>query len=108
MYAAARLWRSPVTNRMGRTVGVYDRRGRFSTDEAAAALQLDAAYTAALYRPLHYTFAVGGQHYPAEQGRVSRPGSRSCARGQMFPLYRRNRRLQAQLMELDRRTITTE
>ncbi|KAH9593246.1 hypothetical protein LSM04_002926 [Trypanosoma melophagium] len=108
MYFPARLCRSPVSSRMGRTVGVFDRRGRFSTDEAAAALQLDAAYTAALYRPLHYTFCVGGQHYPAEQGRVSRPGSRSSARGQLFPLYRRNKRLQRQLMELDRRTITTE
>ncbi|RNF13912.1 uncharacterized protein Tco025E_06162 [Trypanosoma conorhini] len=91
-----------------RPVGELDRRGRCSLDEAAAALGLDPAYVAALYKPLHYTFAVRGQHYPAEQGRVSRPGSLSCSRSRMFPLYRRNNRLDGRLMRLSRHRVSTE
>ncbi|RNF04377.1 hypothetical protein TraAM80_05256 [Trypanosoma rangeli] len=94
-------WRS-------KPIGELDRRGRFNLDEAAAALELDPAYVAALYKPLHYTFAVRGQHYPAEQGRVSRPGSLSCSRSRMFPLYRRDNRLDAQLMRLSRHSVSTE
>ncbi|EAN85523.1 hypothetical protein C3747_32g372c [Trypanosoma cruzi] len=107
MLRGGRVFRS-VGGWRSKPIGEMDRRGRFNFDEAAAALNLDAAYVAALYKPLHYTFAVRGQHYPAEQGRVSRPGSLSSSRNRMFPLYRRNNRLDAQLLRLSRRRISTE
>lgn len=86
----------------------HDRRGRFNLPEAAAELQLDEDYVASLYKPMHYTYAVKGQHYPAEQGRTSRPGSLSSSRNRTFPLYRRNGKLDRELRTLDWRRVTTE
>lgn len=96
-----RSWRN-------KTITPGDNRGRFNLDEAAAELQLDEEYVASLFKPMHYTYAVRGQRYPAEQGRSSRPGSVTASRDRMFPLYRRNTRLDRELRQLDRRRITTE
>nr|7AOI_Bg Chain Bg, mL99 [Trypanosoma brucei] len=82
--------------------------GRFNMDEAAAALQLNPAYAAALYRPLNYTFHIRGQLYPAQKGRPSRPGSLAASQGRMFPLYQRNDRLDKELFRLNSRGLTTE
>lgn len=83
-------------------------RGRFSVQEAAAELNLDEAYTASLFKPLHYTYAVRGQRYPAEQGRSSRPGSSGASRDKMFPLFKRNYRLNTELRTLPRSKVSTE
>ncbi|KPA74349.1 hypothetical protein ABB37_09330 [Leptomonas pyrrhocoris] len=91
-----------------KTVFPADRRGRFNLDEAAAELQLDEEYVASLYKPLHYTYAMRGQRYPAEQGRTSRPGSLSSSRDRVFPLYKRNYKLNRELRELSYRRVTTE
>ncbi|KAK7194495.1 hypothetical protein NESM_000366400 [Novymonas esmeraldas] len=91
-----------------KTVSPHDRRGRFNLDEAAAELQLDEAYVASLYKPLHYTYAMKGQRYPGEQGRSSRPGSLTASRDRMFPLYRRNYKLDRELRVLNYRRISTE
>lgn len=91
-----------------KTVHPFDRRGRFNLDEAAAELQLDEAYVASLYKPVHYTYAVRGQRYPAEQGRTSRPGSVSTSRDRMFPLYRRNYKMDRELRKLNPHRVTTE
>lgn len=96
-----RSWRN-------RTVFPNDRRGRFNLDEAAAELGLEEEYVASLYKPLHYTYNVKGQHYPAEQGHTSRPGSLASSRNRMFPLYRRNNRLDREARQLDWRRVTTE
>ncbi|AIN95732.1 hypothetical protein LPMP_070460 [Leishmania panamensis] len=90
-----------------KTVYPLDRRGRFNLDEAAAELELDEAYVASLYKPLHYTYSMKGQRYPAEQGRTSRPGSLAASRDRMFPLYRRNYKLDRELRVLDHRRIST-
>ncbi|EPY40322.1 hypothetical protein AGDE_03524 [Angomonas deanei] len=86
----------------------HDRTGRFNLDEAALELDLDPEYVASLYRPAHYTYAVRGQRYPAEQGRAGRPGSSSSARDRMFPLYKRNYHLNKEYRVLDWRRVTTE
>lgn len=91
-----------------KTMFPHDRRGRFNLDEAAAELQLDEEYVASLYKPLHYTYSMKGQRYPAEQGRTSRPGSLAASRDRMFPLYRRNYKLNKELRVLDHHRVTTE
>lgn len=96
-----RSWRN-------KTVFPFDRRGRFNLDEAASELQLGEEYVASLYKPPHYTYAMKGQRYPAEQGRVSRPGSLSSSRDRMFPLYRRNYKLNSEMRVVEWRRLTTE
>lgn len=91
-----------------RAVFPNDRRGRFNLDEAAAELGLDEEYVASLYKPMHYTYDMTGEHYPSEQGRTSRPGSVTSSRNRMFPLYRRDNGLDRQLRKLDWRRVTTE
>eukprot|EP00796_Vickermania_ingenoplastis_P002200 gene2200-1367_t len=83
-------------------------RGRFNLQAAAAELGLDEAYAASLYKPKHYTYAIRGQRYPAEQGRSSKPGSLSCTRKKMFPLYERNYRLDRELRTVHYKRLTTE
>lgn len=91
-----------------KTIFPFDRRGRFNLDEAAAELQLDEEYVASLYKPLHYTYSMKGQRYPAEQGRTSRPGSLSSSRDRLFPLYRRNYKLDREMRVLDYHRVRTE
>ncbi|CCW72085.1 unnamed protein product [Phytomonas sp. Hart1] len=85
-----------------------DRQGRFNIVEAASELQLNDKYLASLYKPLHYTYSVKGQLYPAEQGRSSRPGLLASSRNRMFPLYRRDYGLDREMRHLSWRRITTE
>lgn len=91
----------------GKTLFPEDQRGRFNLSAAAAELGIDEKYAASLYKPLHYTYAMKGQRYPAENGKSSRPGSQSSSRKKMFPLYGRNYRLDRELRTLDPRSITT-
>ncbi|KAG8342467.1 hypothetical protein TRVL_06703 [Trypanosoma vivax] len=108
MYRRALCRQRSWGNSQGQPLRLHDPRGRFNLDEAAAALDLDPAYAASLYRPLHYTYHLKGQLYPAERGRPSRPGSLSASRGRMFPLFKRNERLHNQFMRLDRNQLTTD
>lgn len=91
-----------------KTVFPEDTRGRFNLGAAAEELGLDEEYAASLYKPLHYTYAVKGQRYPAEHGKNSRPGSQSATRRKLFPLYQRNYRLNKEMRVLDHRRVTTE
>ncbi|CCW64549.1 unnamed protein product [Phytomonas sp. EM1] len=90
-----------------KTPFLNDRQGRFNLFEASAELQLDEIYLASLYKPLHYTYSVKGQLYPAERGRSSRPGSLESSRNRMFPLYRRDYGLDREMRHLSWRRITT-
>lgn len=90
-----------------KTLFPEDQRGRFNLSAAAAELGIDQEYAASLYKPLHYTYAVKGQRYPAENGKSSRPGSQGSSRKKMFPLYGRNYHLNRELRTLDPRTVTT-
>lgn len=85
-----------------------EQRGRFNLSAAASELGLDEAYASSLYKPLHYTYAVKGQRYPAQYVKSSRPGSVGGSSRSIFPLYQRNYRLNRERRELDYRRITTE
>ncbi|EPY32384.1 hypothetical protein STCU_02838 [Strigomonas culicis] len=91
-----------------KTVFPNDRTGHFNLDEAAAELDLDPEYAASLFRPMHYNYSMKGQRYPAEQGRSSRPGSWSSSRDRLFPMYKRNYKMDRELRNLDWKRVTTQ
>lgn len=65
-----------------------DRAGAFNVEAAAEKLNIDARYARGLLLEHNTrTFKGRGRMLPAEVGRTSRPGSRACTYGAMFPLY---------------------
>jgi hypothetical protein len=84
-----------------------DQMGRFNMDEAASELSMDPEYVRALFKPLKYTFFVKSQRYPSEHARSTRPGELASAMDKMFPLHKKNRRLNKELREVDRSQFST-
>lgn len=99
---------APETFKTDKLIMPHDQMGRFNMDEAAAELSLDAEYVRALYKPLSYTFYLRGQRYPSEHARSTRPGALASSKDKMFPLHKKNPRLDKELLRVNRSQFSTE
>lgn len=62
-------------------------KGAFSADTEAEKLGIHPRFAQGLLMKADQSFKVKGRRYPSMFGRTSRPGSKSCSKKTMFPMY---------------------